>query len=232
LVVLMLVGSCFIAAVLAQDESQPAKPAAAAAEKKPDKKAAKAAKLSAAREEELLQFVHEHHPELAELLDQLKPMSSEQYRAALRDLDRDVRRIENVRKGSSARHDVELNLWKSRSRIRLLAARLTVSSDEELRGKLRDELRQLRQLERDSVMHEITSAQQVLEKQQRKLEQLARRASELEGDDDSWVEKKLSALEREQQQQIQKNAAKKPSKSKPASKQKPEKSTVGIPGNK
>lgn len=211
----------------AQDKSRPAK-AADNIEKKADKRAGKVAKISATREEELLQFVHEHHPELAELLEQLKPMSSDEYLAALGDLDRDVRRIEGVRKGATGRFDAELNLWKSRSRIRLLAARLTVSSDEDLRGKLRDELRQLRKLELEAVQRELSATQQLLEKQQRKLEQLEKRSSDLQGEDESWVERKLSDLEREQRR-TQDSAPRKSAKSKPKSKPKPEKAVAREP---
>lgn len=212
---------------LAQNEPRPAKPVANN-EKKADKKAGKVAKISPSREGELLQFVHEHHPELAELLEQLKPMSSDQYLAALGDLDRDVRRIEGVRKGTTGRSEAELNLWKSRSRIRLLAARLTVSSDEDLRGKLRDELRQLRRLELEAVQRELSATQQTLEKQQRKLEQLKKRSSDLQGEDESWVERKLADLEREQRR-TQDNAPKKSVKSKPKSKPKPEKTVAKEP---
>jgi len=189
-------------------EPKPAKPAAVKAApanaaknsaKKSSKNAAKVGPISADREQELLQFVHEHHPELAELLDQLKPMNSAQYQAALKDLDRDVRRLEMVRKRGTSQSDVELNLWKSRSRIRLLAARLTTSADDELRSQLRAELQTLRKLELEVAQLDITATQQNLEKQQRKLKQLERRVSALQGDADTWVDRKLAELERAHQ---------------------------------
>jgi hypothetical protein len=93
---------------------------------------------------------------------------------------------------------VELNLWKSRSRIRLLAARLAVSSDEGLRSQLREELRQLRRLELDAVQRDLAFVEQALERQRRKQEQLEKRSEELRGDEDAWVERQLADLERKQ----------------------------------
>ncbi len=209
---------CLLTAGAVTAEEAPAKSPA----KKAAKAAIKSAAIDAKREQQLLDFVQEHHAELAELLSQLKPMNSAQYRAALKDLDRDVRRLENLRKRTPDDFQPELGLWQARSRIRLLAARLTMSSDEELKNQLRSELRSLRRLEAESVSREIAATKSMLEKQQKKLQQLDRRAAELQGDDDSWVDRKLAELEREQQKAAA-DATEKPAKPKEKSKPKPDK---------
>jgi hypothetical protein len=171
------------------------------------KKTAKSKPVSKAREQELLAFVSQHHPELAALLEQLKPMQAKAYRAAIADLDRQVRRLEQIRKRSPAHYETELPIWIARSRIRLLAARLSISDDSELRDALRDELRELRQLEIAALGQQMATVRQNLEKQQRRLEKLQQRKRELESNDEEWLARQFSLLE-------QQNAKKKsPSKS-------------------
>jgi chromosome segregation ATPase len=169
--------------------------AAAPAQAKPGKSSANGAEIDANREGELLAFVQAHHPELGELLRQLKPMKVSEYQTALRALDRDVRRLDQLRKKSPTRYEPELSVWASRSRVRLLAARLSMEQDEELRQQLRSELRELRRRELGVLQLEIETVRQNLEKQQRRLEQLERQSEELQGEDEEWVERKLSALE-------------------------------------
>ena len=118
----------------------------------PQQKPAKnSAPVDPTREAELLTFVREHHAELADLLAQLKPQDVAKYQAALTDLDRDFKRLDQLRQRSSANYENELNLWKSRSRVRLLAARLSMTGDPALREELKAALRNLRQQEMASL---------------------------------------------------------------------------------
>jgi hypothetical protein len=184
---------------IAPAQDQPKPPAKAdAAKAKPNKFGSKLnLKIGREREGELLTFVREHHPELADLLDQLKPMKAAEYQAALKDLDRDVRRLDQLKTKSPNRYEPELSLWISRSRIRLLSARLAMSEDGELREKLKEELRELRRRESDVLQLEIDAVRQNLDRQQRRLAQLEQQAAELKGDDEQWLAKKLAALEKE-----------------------------------
>jgi hypothetical protein len=193
---LMLVGAIAgLAPAQVQDEKRPAGKAAKP-QKSPGKNAL--AKIGPEREAELLGFVREHHPELAELLDQLKPMKASEYETALRTLDKDVRRLDQLKTKSPNRYEPELALWASRSRIQLLSARLAMSEeDDELRKKLKDELRELRRHEFEVLQLEIDSVQQALDRQQRRLKQLEQQAAELKGDDEKWLARKLAALENE-----------------------------------
>lgn len=166
-----------------------------AAKSKGEKSAGKTKPIAAEREAELLDFVQTHHPELAELLAQLKPAQAKEYQAAIGDLDRDVRRLEQLRKRGPKQYDTELAMWVSRSRIRLMSARLSMSDDEELREQLRAELRQLRELELASLQQEIGPLQQSIEKQQQKLKKLQQRLSDLQSNDEEWLAKQLTELE-------------------------------------
>jgi hypothetical protein len=193
---------------------------------KNDKPAAKTPVVDSAREAELLTFLREHHAELADLLAQLKPQDIAKYQAALADLDRDFKRLDQLRKRSSINYENELNLWKSRSRVRLLAARLSMSGDAALREELKAALRDLRQQELAALDREMTGLKASLEKQQQKLDKLERQHAKLQSGGDQWVEQQLTALE-----QAQKSKADKPVKAGKA-KQKPPAETKAVPAEK
>jgi len=195
-------GLCSAVGAEPRKEKSAEQPPAAIKNEKP---AAKAPAIDSARETELLTLVREHHAELADLLAQLKPQDFAKYQAALADLDRDFKRLEQLRKRSSINYDHELNLWKSRSRVRLLAARLAMSGDSALREELKGALRDLRQQELAALDREMTGLKSSLDKQQQKLDKLERQHSKLESEGDQWIEQQLTALE-----QAQKSKADKP----------------------
>lgn len=119
----------------------------AAAEKAPAKKpaATEAAKGDAEsippkREAAALKFAQQHHPELAELLGRLKASYPEQYTKALRELDKTRDRLEKVKDNDADRYAILLREWQLDSRVRLLAARITMSTSEELEKELRQAL--------------------------------------------------------------------------------------------
>jgi len=117
---------------------------------------------TAAREAAALQFARDHHPELADLLPQLKASNKREYMAALRELARTSERLARVRDRSAERYEVELQAWQLDSQIRLLAARLTMSDRPELEAELKQLLRQRvavrlkqRQLQRDDLSRQL-----------------------------------------------------------------------------
>jgi hypothetical protein len=99
-------------------------------------------RISPEHEAAALAFAGENHPELASLLDGLKQNAPKEYQAALVDLHRTVERLANVKERSLERHEFVLAEWKLSSRIRLLAARLTMSSDPAVEAELRAALRE------------------------------------------------------------------------------------------
>src|SRR5690606_37639476 len=76
------------------------------------------------QEADVLEFVREHHPELADLLKQLKDSRPKEYQKAVRDLSRVRERLFAMRKTDDHRYDLELAIWKAQTRIQLLAAKL------------------------------------------------------------------------------------------------------------
>jgi hypothetical protein len=85
-------------------------------------------------------FAQKHHPELAELLARLKASYPEQYTKALRELDKTRTRLDKARETDADRYAILLREWQLDSRVRLLAARLTMSTSEELETELRQAL--------------------------------------------------------------------------------------------
>ena len=75
-----------------------------------------------------LAFVGENHPELAELLARLKSMKPEEYRKAVTELSQAAEKLGQLKGRDPRRYDAALEVWKARSRVNLLAARLAGGS--------------------------------------------------------------------------------------------------------
>jgi len=105
---------------------------------KPDRRAtATPMTVTPEREAAAMTFVKQHHPELAELLKYLKKSLPKQYDKAARDLFRTSERLAKVKDGGDERrYTLELELWQTRSRIQLLAARLRTRPNEKYKQEL------------------------------------------------------------------------------------------------
>lgn len=147
------------------------------------------AAIPAEREAAALAFARENHPELASLLDGLKKNSSKEYQAALLDLDRAVERLAKMKEKSPERHATELADWKITSRIRLLAARLTMSPDPTVEAELRVALRERLEMR--------LSAQRVeRDRLQVRVSKLDQQIAEMESKADATVEKQFLELKK------------------------------------
>ncbi len=90
------------------------------------------------REAAALSFVREHHAELALLLGHLKGVKLKEYERAIRELFRSSERLAQIKDRDEDRYKIELQVWKLDSRIRLMAARLSMTpGDESLQEDLR-----------------------------------------------------------------------------------------------
>ncbi|MHC4876497.1 MAG: hypothetical protein ACYTGL_08355 [Planctomycetota bacterium] len=101
--------------------------------------AARASKVNVSKEAEkaALVFVRKQHSELADLLNSLRESNESAYQSALRDLSRDVDRLQKLADRDADRYRLSLNVWNLDSRIRLEIARLSMSSDAEVDSRLR-----------------------------------------------------------------------------------------------
>lgn len=151
-------------------------------------RAAKALVITPQREAAAISFVQEHHPELAVLLVPLKRSNSKEYEQAIRELFRTSERLAQAKERDDGRYQLELEIWKIESQIRLLVARLTMNPDdmefqEELRELLvqRVDLRIRRhRLERDRLASRLERLDEVI--------------SSLEGERDKLVDQSHAQL--------------------------------------
>lgn len=149
------------------------------------KKGAKAAAAEAAttitpeREAAVLKFVEQHHPELAALLSSLKAGNAKEYQRALRDLFRVSERLAQFYGRDPQRYDLELRLWQAQSRMDLLAARLQMSGNAELRTQLEQSLAEQFSLRQSLLRLERERAAERLKKLDQQLEALDASRDEL-----------------------------------------------------
>lgn len=167
-----------------KDAKLDAKAAAKAEKNRPP-----AVAIAPEREAAALQFARENHPELAALLDGLKKNAPREYQAALVDLDRTVERIAKTREKSADRYQVELAEWKITSRIRLLAARLSMSDDPTVAAELRAALRERLELR-------LTAQQAEHDRLQVRVKRLEQQIEEMSSQADAMIEKQFVDLKK------------------------------------
>lgn len=90
------------------------------------------------REAAALSFVRQHHPELEDLLVQLRNGNRREYQRAINDLFLASERLANTKERDPLKYELDLKAWKIDSRIRLLAARLAMTENEALQGELKE----------------------------------------------------------------------------------------------
>ena len=141
----------------------PAKPA----------KAPERAPLTPEREAAAITFVRQHHPELVDLLNQLKDSKPAEYQTAIRELFQTSERLAQLHEQDSQRYELELAAWKIKSRLQLLAARSTMSADKSFEDQLHAALVEqgdirlkLMKLERDRTADRLAKLNKNIEQYQ------------------------------------------------------------------
>ncbi|UUO07444.1 hypothetical protein M4951_03825 [Blastopirellula sp. J2-11] len=141
------------------------------------------------REDWAYALVRKHHPELASLLRSLKRLKPRQYESAIRELSRVSEKLHQIEQRQPERYELELAVWKSKSRIQLLTAQLQMSPDDE---ELRDRLRQV-------ISQQIVSQRQLLEFEKdrvsQRIEFLNAQLERMDGDVATMVEQRLRAID-------------------------------------
>jgi hypothetical protein len=138
------------------------------------------------REAAALSFVKHHHPELGDLLLQLKSGNRGEYQRAINEMFLASERLAQSKERDPLRYELDLQVWKIDSRIRLIAARMAMADSDLLQGELKDLL-----LEKIDAQHEI----QKLER-----ERLSARLEKL----DAAIERNRSQRESQAQQALAK----------------------------
>jgi hypothetical protein len=140
-------------------------------------------------EANVLEFVREHHPELRELLSQLKASRPREYEKAVRDLSRVRDRLFAMSKTNDERYAVELANWKTETRIQLLAAKLHMGENAELLQQLRQALSEQVDLRRQLLQFDRAAAEE-------RLQRLDAQIQRLDQDRSQAIERQLQILTR------------------------------------
>ena len=187
---IILIGLLSLAAASGADDEKGEKSKVPAAPIAQVRKSASspAPELDAAREADALAFVREHHPELATVLEALKPMNPAEYRKAVAELSQVSRTLAEVKSRNPRRYDLALDGWKAKSRVELLAAQLAGSPNEELRSQLRSAIEAKVEAEVVRQRFELEQAEAAAKKARETLDRL-------EKNRDSVVEARFRALQ-------------------------------------
>lgn len=146
--------------------------------------------VTPAREARALAFAREHHADLANLLGRLKKADPQAYEKALREVSQHTERLSKLRETDAERYESSLRVWTLDSRIRLLAARSTMSNDPGTAGELRELLR-----ERQNVRLELFQLER--DRLQARLNRIEGQIQQLQSDPELAVENDFARIQRE-----------------------------------
>ena len=137
-----------------------------------------------------LAFAREHHRELAELLGRLKSADRAAYDKAVAELSQASERLARLKENDAERYQLSLEIWTLDSRIRLLAARMTMASDPGIEGEIRDLLR-----DRQRVRLALLRLDR--ERFATRLERVDAQISQLENNSSAAIENDFARIQRE-----------------------------------
>ncbi len=144
------------------------------------------------REAAALSFVDQNHPELGALLKRLNSKKSrKEYERAIRELFRASESLAASYEKDPERHAYDLQLWKLESRIRLLAARFAMATDEPTKTQLTSEIRAAL-----TEQLEVRLARQMLEQQRatKRVERMNHLIQKMQQQGPALVERSLQKL--------------------------------------
>jgi flagellar basal body-associated protein FliL len=134
-------------------------------------------------EAEAVNLVKQNHPELVELLHQLKTTNQTQYQQAVRDLSRAATTLANTEKNDPKKYVLDLKAWQVNSQIQVLAARYAMSPSpelkEEIKGKLVEQIDlrlEQQKLDRERTAGRLSRLDESISKLQDSREQEAQKA--------------------------------------------------------
>jgi hypothetical protein len=140
------------------------------------------------REVAVMAFVRKNHPELAEVLEQLKAMKPDEYERAINELWQVNRQLAAFRKNDERRYQPALDVWKARSRAQLIAAQMVGGTpSRELEGRLRGAIK----TQLDAEIRQQRNERMLLQERLRKLDEAIDR---LESRRDKIVESRYQSL--------------------------------------
>ncbi len=172
------------------EEQQQQKPKTAPIAKRPAESPLANVAMTPERQAAALKFAELHHPELYQLLHGLKQAHRKEYQKAVRQLYADSERLARYKERTPSRHQLALTEWQLDSRLRLLVARMTMSSeDPELNTQLQTLLK--KRLETRLSLLKLDR-----ERQAARLSRLDEQIESIETDSETAIQKDLQRIKR------------------------------------
>jgi len=128
-------------------------------------------KITKRREKAALRLAREHHPELLRLIVTLQRRFPRAYHSAVRELVADNARLMRAKQISDKEYDAALTEWMLRSKVRLVAAQMTVHSRPQFQKQLESLLIQGEKAKRRQVQLQIQRHRDQIKRLQRRLDQ-------------------------------------------------------------
>ena len=144
-----------------------------------------------------LTLVDDHLPALKPLLEQLSKDNPRHYNMAVRDLVKSARKLESAKNRDEELYEIEVELLKTQSNLKLLTAKLKVRDSESDRDSLREAAVKLHDAEVAKAKYYVRSMSLRLERAEQQLSGAKKRLDNLENIDESRLEKSYAALLRE-----------------------------------
>jgi hypothetical protein len=184
-----MLSSYAASAELEVGQAEKVTPPSAAAGKDKTVSRDEAADRFAVQEGRALEFARLHHPELGDLLGQLKGNSHREYRQAIHDLAATSERLSRTREKSPERYGHALAAWRIDSRIRLLAARMAMSEDPALEE-------QLKALVEESIQVRLTQMRFDQQKAAERADRLGQNIARIEADREAAVSREIARVKK------------------------------------
>lgn len=128
-------------------------------------------KITKRREKAALRLAREHHPELLRLIVTLQRRFPRAYHSAVRDLVADNARLLRAKQIGDKEYDAALTEWMLRSKVRLVAAQMTVRNRPQFQKQLESLLIQGEKAKRRQVQLQIQRYRDQIKRLQRRLDQ-------------------------------------------------------------
>ena len=141
-----------------------------------------------------LSLVNEHLPELKKLLSSLKKDDPRQYDLAIRDLVKSARKLDQAKNRDEELFEIEVEMLKTQSNVKLLAAKLKVRDSESDRNLLRKAVERLRNAEISKAEYNVRYLADRLERAQKLHTAAKNRLDSIKRNKDAAIEKSYTTL--------------------------------------
>ncbi len=145
-------------------------------------------------EQRALDLVHSHLPELTKLLQQLRSDNPRQYELAIRDLTKSSRRLEFAKNRDEELYQIEVDLLKIQSSLKIHTAKLKVRDNQADRQALRQAAQRLLEVEIARAKYNVRICSERVQRADQQLAAADERLKKLQQDGQPQLKRKIASL--------------------------------------